>query len=754
MSPELPNQKTYPQFETVESAAPEAVPSAGASFPQCLMRQPAVQHRPGATRLLRMETPQHAVLMSEVRARQAVLSWTHETALDLYKPATASLDRLYMHLFLWNERVFRVVFSDHETVTDPLAGIPEEHRMLIGKPQPTEVSLEEDAEELRFRTPVMTVRISKENGRITAEKPDGTQFFAEKRSEFKAADIYDLSVSVVNGEKGCFEAIELSPDEKIFGLGERFDSMVRNGRTVDFRNKDAVGTTSLRTYVNIPFYLSTEGYGLFLNSTAPTDWQVATLDQSALGFAVQEDQLDYFVIAGDTPAGILHSYCGLTGFSKLPPLWSFGLWMSRNSYTSWQVTEEIAGQVRAHDIPCDVLHLDTAWFNRDWNCDLRFSEERFPDPEAHLAALKEQGFHISLWQYNFIPPAEDNANYHEAVAGGYLAKDAEGKPYHLPEHCKGSWVDDAIIDFTDPKACAWYQEKIKALMRMGAGAIKTDFGEGIPEDAHYACLDGNHVHNLYSLLYNATVFEACHEVTGENIVWARSGTAGSQRYPLHWGGDSQCSFEALACTLRAALSVGMSGIPFFSHDIGGFIGLPDDELYVRWAQLGLFSSHSRCHGAGDHTHREPWYFSQEACDIFRRYDKLRYSLMPYIYGEAARCVETGLPMMRALYLAYPQDRNVWSIEDEYLFGESLLIAPVLKPLRKSRFRDVYLPAGVWYDYWTRERIDSAGQWIRREVDLATMPIYVKHGAVLNYCGESTSLINGMGPIVRTEHWDD
>ena len=365
-----------------------------------------------------------------------------------------------------------------------------------------------------------------------------------------------------------------------------------------------------------------------------------------------------------------------------------------------------------------------------------------------MEKLKQQGFRISLWQYNFIPPRKDNSNYLEAVEHGYLAKGLDGRPYQLPETCKGSWTDDVIIDFSDPDAREWYAGKIRALMQQGAGVIKTDFGEGIPEDAVYRRIEGKYFHNLYSLVYNATVFGA----SKENIVWARSGTAGSQRFPLHWGGDSQCSFEALAGTLRAALSIGMSGIPFFSHDIGGFIGQPDDELYVRWAQLGLFSSHSRCHGVGNHTHREPWYFSREACDIFRFYDKMRYSLMPYIYEQAQNCVRTGLPMMRALYLEYPEDRNVRHIDDEYLFGDSLLIAPVLKPLSKCRHRDLYLPKGTWFDYFSKEKIASAGQWIRREVTLSTLPIYVKEGAVIRYCSADTNLKDGMGSIVKTENW--
>lgn len=445
---------------------------------------------------------------------------------------------------------------------------------------------------------------------------------------------------------------------------------------------------------------------------------------------------------------IIKGYCHLTGFAKLPPLWSFGLWMSRNSYTSWNIAQQIANEARENDVPCDVIHLDTAWFTEDWNCDLKFSEERFPNPKEHISQLNKQGFKVSLWQYNFIPPRENNTHYAEALKNGYLVTDKNGKPYIQPKGCKGSWTDDTTVDFTNPDARKWYGEKIKGLFDLGASVIKTDFGEGVPDDGIYHSVDGKLFHNLYSLVYNATVFNA----SGENIVWARSGTAGSQRFPLQWGGDSQCTFEALAGTLRGALSVGMSGIPFWSHDIGGFIGLPSDELYIRWAQMGLFSSHSRCHGVGNNTHREPWNFSKEALDIFRYYDKLRYSLMPYIYEQAEKCTQTGLPMMRALYLEYPDDRTVRYIDDEYLFGDKLLIAPVLKPMSKSKTRELYLPKGIWFDYFTKEKIVSDGKWITREIDLKTMPIYIKEGTVLNYCSADTTLANGMGEIVKTEKW--
>ena len=741
---------SYPQFIQAQNAA--RGPVTDKTDLTAFRAWPAISSLPKGILSLE-ETPGAVLFTLGTAGKAAVHSFTHETPMDLYRPEEPTVDRLYLRLELWSDTVFRVRFSREKDPRDPYVGIPADARMLVGEPEQVDYTLRQQEDRFLITTREIAVSVDGQTSCIRASWLDsGEEFFSQRKEDFQTDDIHDLSLSDLEGRYACFEALDLDTDEIIYGLGERFDSLTRNGRAVDFHNKDAVGTTSPRTYVNIPFYLSTKGYGLFLNTGARVDWQIGTRDVSALQFCVADDQIDYFVIGGREPRQIIARYCGLTGFSKLPPLWSFGLWMSRNSYVSWDVVEDVAANVRAHDIPCDVLHLDTAWFGRDWNCDLKFSPERFPDPEGHMAKLKEKGFHISLWQYNFIPPNEDNTHYLEAVERGYLSKDAEGAPYQLPEECEGGWVKDVTVDFSNPEAREWYAEKIRSLIRLGAGAIKTDFGEGIAEEALYHSIEGRYFHNLYSLVYNSTVFKATRDVSGDEIVWARSGTAGSQRYPLHWGGDSQCTFEALAATLRGALTVGISGIPFFSHDIGGFIGTPSDELYVRWAQLGLFSSHSRCHGCGDHNHREPWQFSEEACRIFRFYDKLRYSLMPYIYSEAEKCTKTGLPMMRALYLEYPEDRNVRHMDDQYLFGDSLMIAPVLKPLSKTVFRDIYLPRGVWFDYFTRERFESRGEWIRRKVDLATMPIYVKEGTVLEYQDAQDSLAGGMGKILKTEHW--
>jgi alpha-D-xyloside xylohydrolase len=676
---------------------------------------------------------------------------THETRLHQFLEMPEHVGTLPFAITFWSADIFQVRFA-HDELKEETAAFPDKQRsMLIGSPETDPaIQVREDDQEIVIATEQIRLHITRELFHLAAYDKKGNLFWTQRRTDLFTSDIFACAVSQHNLRAACFEAFSLAPGEEIYGLGERFDAVARKGRAVDFWNKDAIGTSNTRTYINVPFLMSTRGYGLFLNSSARTEWDIATREAATLDFTVEDTSMEYFIIHGPSPTAILEHYASLTGFAPVPPIWSFGLWMSRNSYMSWDVVHEVADGLRRQEIPADVLHLDTYWFRDDWNCDLRFSDDRFGEPEKHMQALKEQGFRISLWQYNFVPPREDNANYKEGLERGYFATGPDGKLFVYPAGTTGAWIDDAIIDFSNSEAVTWYAEQIKRLIRMGASTIKTDFGEGIPEDAVFKNIDGKHFHNLYSLVYNSVVSEAIYEVSGEHIVWARSGTAGSQRYPVHWGGDSQCSWSGLAGSLRGALSLGLSGFPFFSHDIGGFIGRPDPELYIRWAQFGLFSSHARCHGAGNDNSREPWSFGEEANEIFKRYDQLRYRLLPYMYSQARRAAMTALPLVRALVIEYPCDRNVWHIEDQYMLGDALLIAPVLAPLAEQRNRSIYLPAGTWFDYWTKGVYVSRGEWMTREVDLKTMPIYVKNGSVLPYGALRQSTENEIGDIVQLE----
>ena len=738
---------TYPQKVEARSS----LPSSHLSDLRAFKRGENVVFQRVSAPLSCLRSERTICIICETRPYINRTCWTHETQMHQFaEDAEGQPGTLSVEICFWSKDVFRVQFSADSIPATPQFPSPEAC-MLIGTPESNfSLSMADVAGEWVVRTEAVALHIDKASFRLWATNAQDQVFFQQRRSDLFTSDVFDMAFSDHQGEVACFENLGLEGQEEIFGLGERFDHVPRTGKAVDFWNKDAIGACSPRSYVNVPFLFSTQGYGLFVNTSCPIEWEIGTWNSFSLGFAVKDRAMDYFVIHGPTPAEILQRYSKLTGFSPTPPVWSFGLWMSRNSYVSWDVVHDVANGLRERGIPADVLHLDTAWFKEDWNCDLRFSSERFPAPAAHLSQLRDQGFRVSLWQYNFVPPRANNANYREGCARGLFAKDKAGEVFRHPPDRKGSWMDDAIIDFSNPEAAEWYGNQIEELMRLGASSVKTDFGEGIPAEAVYANIRGDRFHNLYSLVYNSVVAGAIRRVTGEHIVWARSGTAGSQRYPVHWGGDSQCSFAGLAGTVRAALSIGLSGFPFFSHDIGGFIGRPSPELFIRWAQFGLFSSHARCHGCGDENSREPWTFGEEANQIFKSFAVLRYRLLPYIYHQARCCSRSAKPMVRALLIEYPEDRNVWSIQDQYLFGDAFLIAPILRPLAESKTRHIYLPAGSWINFWTREQIDSKGEWITQTVDLSTMPMFVKAGSILPYGEERLCTHNRVGPIVKLE----
>ena len=401
---------------------------------------------------------------------------------------------------------------------------------------------------------------------------------------------------------------------------------------------------------------------------------------------------------------VIKGYCDITGYAKKLPRWSYGLWMSRNSYKTKKIALDIAKEIRKRDIPCDVIHLDTFWFKKDWVCDLKFDSKRFSKPKEMIKQFNNMGFQISLWQMPFVHP--DTDNYKEGVKRDYFVKTINNDIY------KFDWfnVQYALIDFSNQEAVDWYLAQIESVLKMGAKVIKTDIAESYPMDGVYKNIDGKAMHNLFPLIYNKVMFERIEKVHKKGIVWARSTYAGGQRYPVPWSGDARATFDDLSGALRGGLSLGLSGQSFWSHDIGGFIGKPSPELYIRWSQLGLFSSHSRCHGGGNTNYREPWAFGEEANDIFKKFVKLRYRLLPYIFTTEEQCINTGLPFIRPMMLHYQDDRNTHDIFDQYFFGESILIAPILS---KSNRREVYFPKEIWYDFFSGSRIEKIG-WVRNE----------------------------------------
>ncbi len=528
------------------------------------------------------------------------------------------------------------------------------------------------------------------------------------------------------------------PDECFFGTGERFAKMDLSGRTLVLYNQDGQGVNNRRTYKNVPFYLSSEGYGLFLHTSAYAKFSLADHSTRSAQILVDEDCLDVFLIASSQPERILYNYRCLTGFPQMPPLWSFGTWMSRMTYFSEEEVKGICERLRSEEYPCDVIHLDTGWFETDWLCEWKFNTERFPDPPAFIRQLKEKGFRVSLWQLPYI--AYNAAQYEEARENNYICKTKkkiQGASNFSVQDYAGT------IDFTYDKATEWYKSLLRPLLEMGVVCIKTDFGEDIHMDAEYHSMSPEKLRNLYPLLYQKAAWEVTAEVNKEALIWARAGWAGCQRYPVHWGGDSACSWDGLAGSLKGGLHLGLSGFGFWSHDVPGFHGVPDfmnsvlpEDIYVRWTQFGVFSSHLRYHGSHK---REPWHYPRIA-PIIKKWLNLRYSLIPYILEQSLVCTRSGFPLLRALYLHHPQDKICRHIDDQYYFGENMLVAPVMN---SEGIRDVYLPEGEWIHFFSRKKY-SGGRWIKAmEVPLDEMPVFVKAGSSIPLYPEKVSCTDEM-----------
>ncbi|MTK52720.1 alpha-xylosidase [Paludibacter sp.] len=533
-------------------------------------------------------------------------------------------------------------------------------------------------------------------------------------------------------------SLKAKADECFVGTGERFAKMDLSGRTFQLRNQDGQGVNNRRAYKNIPFYLSSEHYGLFLHTTSFAKFSLADHSTRSAQVLVEEPMLDLFFIGGDTAEQILFGYRQLTGFPTMPPLWSFGTWMSRMTYFSADEVNDICRRMRTEGYPCDVIHLDTGWFKTDWLCEWKFNDERFPDPKKFIADLKKDGYRVSLWQLPYI--SYNAEQYEEANANDYISK-SERK---ISGSSNFSMEDYAgTIDFTYDKATEWYKSLLKKLLDMGVVCIKTDFGEDIHLDAEYHSMTPEKLHNLYPLLYQKAAYEITKEVAGDGIVWARAGWAGCQRYPLHWGGDSACSWDGLAGSLKGGLHIGLSGFGFWSHDVPGFHGVPNfmnsvlpDDIYVRWTQFGVFSSHLRYHGSHE---REPWHYPAIA-PIVKKWLQLRYRLIPYILEQSEKVTHTGYPVLRALLFHHPEDKTCWHIEDQYYFGDNMLVAPVMNSQNR---RDIYLPEGKWVNFFTGEILEGE-RWLRNvEVPLEQMPVYVKYGAEIPVYPENVNCTDEM-----------
>ena len=590
--------------------------------------------------------------------------------------------------------------------------------------QSLSVSLDEKEEFWSMTTSKLRLAIFKNEFCIEIRDKNGnkiTESSGKTKNEFpQPFDCFPLGF-IADKKSGLnfgVESFVLYPGEAVFGLGEHYGPVNKVGKTIGMWNYEGLGNTSGRVYKNVPFFMSTRGYGVFVNESRPITFWVGSRETCRNMFAAEGSLVDYFFFYGPSFIDILKTYTALTGRPAMPPKWSFGTWISRISYFSQEQVLSVAKKLRDMKFPSDVIHLDTGWFDKDWRCDWTFNKDRFPEPEKMFNKAKELGFRICLWQ---IPYAlKETAIYQDAKKKNALAKN------NGPFVWLGNFEASAI-DFSRQEGIDWYKERIKALLKMGASTIKTDFGEQVAPHSEFKRYGGRAMHNLYPLLYQKAAFEAVKEVRGEEdtVLWSRSAYAGAQRYPIHWSGDNTSNHENLLSCLRGGLSLGFSGFTFWSQDAGGFVGIPDEDVYIRWTQISIFQSHMRYHGNPPH-YKEPWNFSRETQEIVRDYLNLRYRLIPYIYSEAHNAVRKGLPFLRHLAIEYQDDPMTYYIEDQFFCGKHILVAPVME---KTTSRKVYLPEGTWYDFLTGERHEGRC-WITRESDIRTIPVYIRAGTIL------------------------
>ncbi len=596
-------------------------------------------------------------------------------------------------------------------------------------PGTNKVNYKDTDDLLVFTSGIYTLEINKKNWEMQYKR--NGELVSKSSSQHIDNDLAYLKVDYP-GEMTQFQhkdntfmrqSLSLGVGTNVYGLGERFTNFVKNGQTVDVWQEDG-GTASEQAYKNIPFYITSNGYGVFVNHPEKVSFEIGSEDVKKVSFSVKGEELDYFFIGGKDMKDILVNYTSITGKPDLPAPWTFGLWLSTSFLTDYD-EKTVMGFVDGmaeRKIPLSVLHFDCLWMKEYHWTNFKWDERMFNDPEGMLKRLKDKGLRSSVWINSYI--AQDSEMFDEGIEKGYFLKRKNGEVFQWDQWQPGM----TIVDFTNPEASKWYTEKMGVVLDQGVDAVKTDFGERIPwEDIQY--FDGSNpekMHNFYAYKYNKAVYEYLKSKRPNNdaILYARSATAGCQKFPVHWGGDCWSDFESMAESLRGGLSLQLSGFGFWSHDIGGFESKADPAVYKRWAAFGLLSSHSRLHGST--SYRVPWVYDEEAVDVVRFFTKLKLRLMPYIYKTAVEAHTLGLPSMRAMVLEFTEDITCQNADKQYMFGDSLLVAPVFK---QNGDVDVYLPEGKWTNYFTGE-VKEGGRWYKENHNFLSVPLYVRENSII------------------------
>ncbi|HTR43637.1 MAG TPA: glycoside hydrolase family 31 protein [Pseudomonadales bacterium] len=554
-------------------------------------------------------------------------------------------------------------------------------------------------------------------------------------------------------DSGFSVSKRLGEDEHVYGFGEKNGRLDKRGWNLGGYNYVMWNTDTYMhdsatdpMYVSVPFFMvmnQGKAHGIFLDNTWRSFFDVGHDHPGLLTFGAAGGDMDYYFINGPDPKDVIERYTALTGRMPLPPLWSLGYNQCRYSYYPESRVRQLADTFRQKEIPADVIWLDIDY--QDNYKPFTWDYERFPDPKKMLSDLRAEHFHVVCIVDPHPKKEKGYPPYDEGRKNNYFVKNPDGSVYQgpvWPSHAKQSPGPSVFPDFSNPAARQWWGQLYRGLEDDGIAGIWNDMDEPsvfdtpsgtmplnvvFNNDGHLAT--GYEMHNIYGQQMSRATFEGLSELRPNEraFVLTRSSFAGGQRYAALWTGDSTSDWSSLRQSIATLLGLGLSGFPFVGSDIGGFVGSPSGELYTRWLQVGLFCPFMRSHSDSSSPSKEPWVFGDSNEAINKSTIELRYQLLPYIYNVMAQASETGVPALRPLFLEFPRDEHAATIDDEFLFGPDLLVAPVL--YEGVTQRSVYLPEGDWYNYWTGESL-KGGQTIQMPVTLKSIPMFVRAGGFI------------------------
>ncbi|MFC5712943.1 glycoside hydrolase family 31 protein [Thalassorhabdus alkalitolerans] len=600
---------------------------------------------------------------------------------------------------------------------------------VIAEPEKVDLRVHDEDSYITIQSPLLTLFLYKNPCRIKAVDKDGRTMVSEKEKGMGHSP---------GGEVICYK--EMDREDHFYGFGEKTSFLDKRGEKMTMWNSDVFAPHNPEIdalYESIPYFMTVnqgKAYGIFFDNTYKTTFDMKTYKET-YSFSAEGGLINYYLMAGPEPKDVITQYSYLTGRMPLPPKWAIGYHQSRYSYETEEEVRELVKNFKEKQIPLDAVYLDIHYMNgyRVFT----FDEERYPDPGKLMNDLKKEGIHVVPIVDPGVKTDPEYPSYLEGVKGDHFCKYVDGKMYN-----GDVWPgNSAFPDFTNEKTRKWWGDKHDFYVDKGIEGIWNDMNEPAvfneTKTMDTEVMHGNdgdpkthrELHNVYGLLMGKATYEGMKaQLKGKRpFLLTRAGYSGVQRYAAVWTGDNRSFWEHLQMALPMCMNLGVSGVPFCGPDVGGFAHDATGQLLARWTQVGAFTPFFRNHSALDTVRQEPWSFGEEIEDIVKKYIDLRYVWMPHLYTLFKEASTTGIPVMRPLFLEYPEDKETTNLSDEFMIGDSVIVAPILQP--DKNHRAVYLPEGSWIDYWTGEEYRGSDYHLVK-APLDRLPIFIKKGAII------------------------